>query len=140
MSDNSYHTAKTQELFAVDYDFALTYQGGATGPLLGEGDPNGAYIKAQWGSSGITGVTGATGTTVVTTVDPFPGCITAIAVPAIVGQGGGGWTIEFGIPVQNVDNTWSVPFTAFNSGTPTDLPQGSQVFCHFRFRNGPQNT
>lgn len=83
----------------------------------------------------MAGMTGVTGTYVVTTKDPYLAIYTKQAALSIIGEKAGTWTIEFGLAVQNADNTWSIPLTLFNSGAATDLPSGNTIDLLFIFRN-----
>ena len=154
MSSRQYHRNKgTQGVNHIEYDFSVLPQGGTTPPLLGEGDPNSAFLQVQRGSSGITGMTGMTGTYVVTTNDPFFAVVSTLASLQIAGQAGG-WSVSFGVPFQNlntnvgdfnanvntpanpVNNSWTIPFTVYDSTTATDLPLGSKICLSLTFRNG----
>lgn len=149
MSQRPYHKAWTQGVQHVDYPFTLNAVGSTgglapTGPTLGEGDPGnpltapntvGSYVKVVRGTSGMAGMTGVTGTYVVTTLDPFVAHVYSSLSFKILNQSSGSWTCAFGKPVHNADNTFSIPFTIFNSGTATDLPGGDGMYVWLKFRN-----
>ena len=141
MSDNQYTQSNTQSKFAVDYEVCINESvspTGTLGPVLGAGDPEGAFMKVQRTSVGIGGgMTGVTGCTVLSTTDPFLAVETCFANVMVVDPGTNGtWTVEFGPPVHNADNTFSIPITTLSSSVATDLPVGSAIYVKVRFQNG----
>ncbi len=146
MSDNQYQQSNTQTKFAVDYVFAVSQAvspTGTLGPALLNGDSQ--FMTVQRTTANQTallaaGQTGVTGCTVVQTTDPFSGCVGGVASVMIVDPTDGTWSVEFGVPTQNADNTWSIPITTFSSGAATDLAVGNAIFVTVRFLNANDST
>lgn len=150
MSERSYHAPQTQGIKHIDYNVTVL-PNGATGPTLGEGDPNGnwtipagqtgatgpwrgSFMSVFKSASGVTGATGVTGTYLVQTNDPFAAVVNQLA-NIVLASPTASYTISFGPPIQQPDNSWIIWFTVYNGTVATDLPLGSQVSLHMTFRN-----
>lgn len=87
---------------------------GTGAPTIGEGDPNGSYFTIT-----RTG----TGAFTLKTKDPYVALVYFNAGVAAGTQAS--WTVSRGQATKNADNTFSIPFTIYDAGTPTDLNAGT---------------
>ena len=118
---------KTQGVQHVQFNFSFV-GAGAAAPTLGEGDPNGTYIKTITRNS--------QGNYSFTTVDKFLAVVTTDGTysAATVTTS---WGVTFGLPSQNSDGTWTFNFVTYvsNTGTATDIIASDLVSIQITFRN-----
>lgn len=118
-----------QQNAGVLMDVTFTGQGAGT-PLNAEGDPNGIWLTITRQNVGKY---------TIKTVDPWL-AIAAFGGDIATATVANHWIVNFGIPSQNADNTWSVTvqvFSAAGGAAPAlaDVALNDILSVQFLFRN-----